>query len=64
MLLFQNAMFGQLVQGGGLEGHVPGVTAHVGFLHCHNQKVLLNGAVPENECARLQENMGKPGREK
>lgn len=64
ILLLQNTMSGQLEQGGGLEGPVPGVTAHVGLLHCHNQEAFLNGAVPENKRARLQEHMGKPGGEK
>lgn len=64
VLLLQNAVSGQLEQGGGLEGPVPRVTAHAGFVHCHNQEALLNGAVSENKRPRLQENMGKPGREK
>lgn len=62
ILLLPNAMSGQLEQGGGLEG--PSVTAHVGFVHCHNQEMFLDGAVPENKRPRLQENVGKPGREK
>lgn len=64
ILLLQNAVSGQLEQGGGLEGHVPRATAHVGIVHCHNQEAFLNRAVPENKCPRLQENMGKPGGEK
>lgn len=57
-------MSGQLEQRRGLEGHISGVTAHICFVHSHNQKVLLNGLIPEYKCPRLQENMGKPRREK
>jgi len=57
-------MSGQLEQRRGLEGHVSGVTAHACFIHSHNQKVLLNGPIPEYIRPRLQENMGKPKREK
>lgn len=57
-------MSGQLEQRRGLEGHTSGVTAHICFIHSHNQEVFLNGSIPENICPRLQENMGKPTREK
>lgn len=57
-------MFGQLEQGRGLEGHISGVTAHMCFIHSHNQEVFLNGPITENIRSRLQENMGKPKREK